>query len=132
MYSNSPGISRPSSCAVSVGAQSSRHTPCAVLECDGTRSVPTTFFRLVANHGLRYYPSSLNSARGTRMAVVGGSRIASRLLPKLRPTRRAVKAAFGVIVAALAVFALGEVYLRVSPPGDIAQYLPDGDRSGPF
>ncbi len=65
------------------------------------------------------------------MAVVGGTRT-PLMLPRVRVTRGALGRAAGFALAAVAVFALGELYLRVAPPGDLAQYLPDGDRTGPF
>lgn len=49
----------------------------------------------------------------------------------VRPGAVRARAA-GFALAALAVFALGELYLRVAPPGDIAPYLADHDRPGPF
>lgn len=36
------------------------------------------------------------------------------------------------MVAAMAAFAVGELYLRAAPPGDLAPYLPESDRPGPF
>lgn len=66
------------------------------------------------------------------MAVVGGTRTVPNALARLKLPRRVAARAAGFAVAALAVFALGELYLRVAPPSDLAQYLPDGDRAGPF
>ena len=75
------------------------------------------------------------------MAVVTESRPVRRVLARLvvvvrgaaaRPTRRRVAVACGLVLAALVVFAAGEVYLRVAPPGDLAQYQPESDRTGPF
>ncbi|MBM3978856.1 MAG: hypothetical protein FJ304_00960 [Planctomycetes bacterium] len=66
----------------------------------------------------------MDVARGTRTALALRVR---GLLPRRAPARAA-----GFALAALAVFALGELYLRVAPPGDIAPYLADHDRPGPF
>jgi hypothetical protein len=69
------------------------------------------------------------------MIGVGGVRAVRRVFAALRVRRvrrRGVAAACGLVVAVASVFALGELYLRVAPPGDLARYLPDGDRAGPF
>jgi hypothetical protein len=46
--------------------------------------------------------------------------------------RQKLAFAGGALLAALAAVALGELYLRVAPPGDLAPYLQEGDRPGPF
>ena len=61
-----------------------------------------------------------------------GSRPYRGLLARARGGRRAVATASGLALAAVAVFAAGELYLRAAPPADLALYLPDGDRAGPF
>jgi hypothetical protein len=66
------------------------------------------------------------------MIGVGQTRLARRALARLRSVRRLGPSALGLVVVVAAVFALGEIYLRVAPPEDLARYLPDGDRTGPF
>jgi hypothetical protein len=62
------------------------------------------------------------------MVVVGGARTSAPSPVRLL----SVRCACGVVVAVAAVFALGELYLRAAPPDDLALYLPDSDRVGPF
>ncbi len=47
--------------------------------------------------------------------------------------RRAVAFACGLIAAAIAILACGEIYLRLTPPGDLAEHLGTrSPRTGPF
>ncbi len=66
------------------------------------------------------------------MAPAVGLRSFRGLLTRLRGGRRGLATASGLVLAALAVFAAGELYLRAAPPGDLAPYLPQSDRPGPF
>jgi hypothetical protein len=66
------------------------------------------------------------------MTTTAASRTHLRSLTRLKLSRRAILVACGFVVALLMVFALGEVYLRAALPGDLAPYLPDSDRAGPF
>lgn len=66
------------------------------------------------------------------MAPAAGSRTYRRLLTPPRVSRRAVAVACGLACALAAAFAAGELYLRVAPPNDLAAYLPESDRAGPF
>jgi hypothetical protein len=66
------------------------------------------------------------------MAAAAVSRAFQRLLARPRRARRTLSVAFGAAVAVTVVLAVGELYLRVAPPGDLAPYLPDDERTGPF
>jgi hypothetical protein len=66
------------------------------------------------------------------MTPAAGSRTSRRLLTPPRLSRTALAVACGLACALAAVFAAGELYLRVAPPADLAPYLPDSDRTGPF
>jgi hypothetical protein len=66
------------------------------------------------------------------MTVAAGSRTFRTFLTRWRLSRRGLSVACWAFVAAVGVFAAGEAYLRVSPPSDLAPYLPDSDRTGPF
>jgi hypothetical protein len=66
------------------------------------------------------------------MTPAAGSRTYRRLLTPPRASRKALAVACGLACALAAVFVLGEVYLRVAPPADLAPYLPDAERAGPF
>lgn len=46
--------------------------------------------------------------------------------------RRRLAFVVGALVTALAAFAVGEFYLRLAPPADLAPYLPEGGAQGPF
>lgn len=68
------------------------------------------------------------------MAVVGAARVGRAIgnaqLPNLR---RAAAVACGWTVAVALVLSAGELYLRVAPPGDLAEYLgAESPRAGPF
>jgi hypothetical protein len=66
--------------------------------------------------------------------VGGVARVTARLAlsGRGRAVRGRLAFAGGALLAALAAFALGELYLRVAPPGDLAPYLHESDRPGPF
>ncbi len=66
------------------------------------------------------------------MAVAAVSRAFQRWLARPRRARRTLSVAGGLVSAVAAVFAVGELYLRVAPPGDLAPYLPQSDRVGPY
>ena len=66
------------------------------------------------------------------MTPAVGSRPYRGLLARVRGGCRALATASGLVLAALAVFAAGELYLRAAPPADLAPYLVEGDRTGPF
>lgn len=70
--------------------------------------------------------------RIVRASVVTATAQVSGRFPRLRLSRRTLATLCGLVVAAAAVFAVGEVYLRVAPPGDLAPYLAESDRTGPF
>ncbi len=66
------------------------------------------------------------------MAVAVRVRVFLTRFARPRMSRRVPGVACGLVVAVATVFALGEFYLRVAPPGDLAPYLPTSDRTGPF
>ncbi|MBN9122668.1 MAG: hypothetical protein J0I06_26565 [Planctomycetes bacterium] len=66
------------------------------------------------------------------MAVAIRFRPFRKLLAGPRAPRRAVAVGGGFVVAFAAVLAAGELYLRSAAPADLAEFLPESDRTGPF
>lgn len=68
------------------------------------------------------------------MAVGGGTRVrVGSWRARLGRARRPLLVAAGLLAAALSLLAAGELYLRVAPPGDLAEYMGQGSpRTGPF
>jgi hypothetical protein len=66
------------------------------------------------------------------VALAVGSPARWSLRARPRAARRRLAFAGGLLSAAAVVFAAGELYLRAAPPGDLAQYLHQGERAGPF
>ncbi len=58
----------------------------------------------------------------------------ARRFPRIRlsAVRNRAAIALGAVAAAIVVFAMGELYLRVAPPSDLAPYLRESDKLGPY
>ena len=66
------------------------------------------------------------------MTAVSTSPVRRALVARARAAKARVAFAGGALAALAVVFAAGELYLRVAPPGDLAPYLPESDTKGPF
>ncbi len=66
------------------------------------------------------------------MTLAAGLRTHRRFRTAPRLSRSTLALASGLVCALATVFAAGELYLRVAPPGDLTPYLPGADREGPF
>ncbi len=66
------------------------------------------------------------------MVLVASSPARGLFRARVQALRRKLAPAIGLVLAAFAVLAAGELYLRVAPPDDLAPYTPDCNRAGPF